>query len=122
MIKHQGGCHCGNIRFTTEYDPLFRGMCNCSRCRRLFGVLSAGAVFGKEELVVTGQCKEYTCPGGSGMPVHQFFCSECGTRVYSEAESFEGFKLVVLGVFDDPHQFGAKDRNNYKLQAIVDKR
>ena len=73
MIKHQGGCHCGNIRFTTEYDPLFRGMCNCSRCRRLFGVLSAGAVFGKEELVVTGQCKEYTCPGGSSMPVHQIF-------------------------------------------------
>ena len=22
MIKHQGGCHCGKVRFTTEYDPM----------------------------------------------------------------------------------------------------
>ena len=30
MIKHQGGCHCGQVRFQTEFDPLLVYQCNSS--------------------------------------------------------------------------------------------
>ena len=58
MIKHQGGCHCGKVRFTTEYDPLMVTQCNCTRCRRLMGALNVIVVFGKEEIEFKeGNCK-----------------------------------------------------------------
>jgi len=39
MIKHQGGCHCGKVRFQTEADPWMVFQCNCMRCRRLLGTV-----------------------------------------------------------------------------------
>lgn len=36
MSKHQGGCHCGAVRFGVEDDDPQAGMyrCNCSLCRK----------------------------------------------------------------------------------------
>lgn len=36
MTKHQGGCHCGTVRFQIEDDDPQDGMyrCNCSLCRK----------------------------------------------------------------------------------------
>ena len=105
MIKHQGGCHCGKVRFTTEYDPLLVGQCNCTRCRRLYGTMSVGAMFGENELEVSGETYEYTFNGGSGMPVHLHSCSTCGTRIYAEPEAFGGMMYVLLGSFDNSLEF-----------------
>ena len=120
MIKHQGGCHCGNIRFTTEYDPLLVAQCNCSRCRRIFGVLSCSPLFGETELIVTGSPKVYKCKGGSGMDVWINFCPDCGCRVFSKFEAFEGFMGIPIGAFDDPHQFSPSNEifTNYKLKWV----
>ena len=120
MIKHQGGCHCGNVRFKTEYDPLLVYQCNCSRCRRLTGTLNVGTILGTTEVEFTGITKEYITPGGSGMPLHLFFCPECGTRVYGEAEAVEGFRLIPIGAYDDSLQFEPKFEmfNNYKMKWI----
>ena len=36
MTKHQGGCHCGAVRFAVSTDDPQVGMyrCNCSLCRK----------------------------------------------------------------------------------------
>ncbi len=36
MSNHQGGCHCGAVRFQIKDDDLQLGMyrCNCSLCRK----------------------------------------------------------------------------------------
>ena len=122
MVKHQGGCHCGQIRFTTEYDPIIVAQCNCMRCRKLMGTVNVGAMYGTQEIEVTGTTKEYIFNGGSGMPVHLHFCPECGTRLYGEPEAFEGFILVALGAYDDSLQFEPKAEvfTNYKMKWIRD--
>ena len=108
MIKHQGGCHCGKVRFATEYDPLLVYQCNCKRCRRLMSTVNVGTFFGAPEVEVTGNLKEYVTPGGSGMPFHYFFCPECGTRIYGEAEAIEGVRMIPVGAYDDPTPFEPK--------------
>ena len=72
MIKHQGGCHCGQVRFQTEFDPLLVYQCNCQRCRRMGGTVSVFTVYGKEELEINGHIHEFVTSGGSGLPVHYF--------------------------------------------------
>ena len=57
MIKHKGGCHCGEITFSTEYDPMLKGLCNCTRCRKIFGTVNAGVMFGEPEVEVSGELK-----------------------------------------------------------------
>ena len=54
------------------------------------------------------------------MPVHIYFCSECGCRVYRIPKAFEGFIIIPLGTFDDPHLFrpAAEIFTNYKLDWI----
>ena len=122
MIKHQGGCHCGQIQFTTEYDPLLVGQCNCTRCRRLYGTMSVGAMFGENELEVSGETYEYTFNGGSGMPVHLHSCSTCGTRIYAEPEAFGGMVYVLLGSFDNSLEFEPKGEifTKYKMRWLRD--
>jgi hypothetical protein len=122
MIKHQGGCHCGKVRFTTEYDPLLVGQCNCTRCRRLYGTMSVGAMFGENELEINGETYEYTFNGGSGMPVHLHSCSTCGTRIYAEPESFGGMIYVLLGSFDNSLEFEPKGEifTKYKMRWLRD--
>ena len=122
MIKHQGGCHCGQIRFTTEYDPMMIVQCNCTRCRRMAGTVSVGAMYSTSEIEITGNPKKYSCNGGSGMPVHNYFCQECGARVYTMPEAMEGFMGVTLGAFDDPLQFEPRAEifANYKLKWLSD--
>ena len=37
---HEGGCHCGAVRYGVDVDLAKTIKCNCSRCRRLGGPLA----------------------------------------------------------------------------------
>ena len=39
------------------------------------------------------------------MPFHYSFCSECGTRIYGEAEAIEGVRMIPTGAYVDPTPF-----------------
>ena len=65
MIKHQGGCYCGQIRFTTEFDPMLFMNCHCRTCEKSSGAnLSSFDAFYESEILITGdrQSFEYNCP------------------------------------------------------------
>ena len=57
MIKHKGGCHCGEITFSTSYDPMLKSLCNCSRCRKIFGTVNAHVIYSESEVKVSGEAK-----------------------------------------------------------------
>lgn len=33
-MKYKGRCHCGNIEFEVDFEPLFTQLCHCHKCRR----------------------------------------------------------------------------------------
>jgi len=105
MIKHQGGCHCGQVKFRTDYDPLLVTQCHCQRCRRLSGTMTFYTIFGDDEVLFEGKMGQYDFLGGSGMPMRLFFCQQCSTKLYYAADVFEGFKLIVTGSFDNSSDF-----------------
>ena len=122
MPKHSGGCHCGEIKFQTELDPMMIVKCNCERCRRLFGTVAVSALYTEEEIGIEGPSSSYEFLGGSGMPLWSHFCEKCGCRVFAKAESFPGMVMMSLGSFDNSQELKPKGEifTNYKLDWLKD--
>ena len=66
MTTLAGSCQCGSITFTSELEPMFVNQCNCERCRKMFGVVQASAIFADHEVEFNGEPSIYTFEGGSG--------------------------------------------------------
>ena len=110
------------IIFSTEFDPLVVFQCNCKRCRRLFGTVAVFVTFRSEnEVQFSGEMLEYAALAESGSMARTFFCSDCGTKIYVKADSYEGLE-IILGVFDALLQFEPKLENyiEHKLPWLRD--
>lgn len=49
-MKHSGGCHCGQVKFETDLNPMLSMQCNCSSCRRLTGSVNMGMYYQEDEV------------------------------------------------------------------------
>jgi hypothetical protein len=99
----KGGCQCGAVRYQFEGDPLGLAVCHCEDCQ-----CSTGSAFGMSLIVpersfklLTGSPKKYTKTATSGRPVDCLFCTECGVRVYHQAQYLKGTINIKPGTLDD---------------------
>jgi hypothetical protein len=98
-----GGCLCGGVRFEVTSPLVSAGYCHCTRCQRRTGsAYSAQARIEPGSLRVTAGddlVRAYEPPGG----FLKFFCSACGSALWSQDPADSKVKSVRLGVFDgDP--------------------
>ena len=101
-VVRKGGCLCGQFRFTATGEPEVVGLCHCKDCQRqTTSAFSIIAVFEQAAVATTGKLSSFTTIGEFGRPVRRSFCPECGAGVISEADFFQGKKLVKGGSFDD---------------------
>ena len=88
-MKIDGSCHCGKVTYIAEIDPGKVVICHCSDCQVLSGSpwrASVGAPVATFQL--TGDPpRRYVKTAESGRRRVQAFCPECGTPIYSAAES-----------------------------------
>jgi hypothetical protein len=79
---HEGGCHCGALRFAVELD-LTSGTakCNCSYCAKSRFWL---ARVEPADIRVSGEATEYC---GRNPVAHHFFCPRCGIHVYDRVDT-----------------------------------
>jgi hypothetical protein len=87
-MKIDGQCHCGRISFTATIDPSRVSICHCTDCQTLTGspfrvtVLSA-----RDNIRLAGAVpKMYVKIGDSGGKRRQYFCSECGTPMFTSGD------------------------------------
>ena len=93
--------------FSGRSRSLMVFQCNCMRCRRLLGTVAVFVIFDDSANVqFSGETSEYVAKGESGLPVRHYFCPVCGTMINVEADAYSmGGAGIILGAFDDPHQF-----------------
>jgi hypothetical protein len=98
-VKIDGGCHCGQLRYEAEIDPLMVTVCHCTDCQTLSGSAFRTAVpVAKENFrLLSGQLKAYTKTAESGNRRLQTFCPECGTPIYSAAPGHTGVFYIRVG-------------------------
>ncbi len=87
MMKIDGGCHCGAIRYEAEIDPELVGICHCTDCQTLSGSAFRGGVTAPEGgfRIIAGTPKIYVKTTDAGTRRAMGFCADCGTHIYSAA-------------------------------------
>ena len=97
-------CHCGSLRAITSGEPLLVGICHCKACQRRTGALAASvAAFAKAQVTIEGQTKVFDRYGQSGRKVRFYFCPNCGTSLYWEADARPDAYILAAGTFADPN-------------------
>ena len=97
-MKVQGRCHCGNISYEADVDPVKVTICHCTDCQTLSGspyrasVPASAATF-----KLRGSPKTYVKTADSGTRRVHAFCPDCGSPVYSSAISDPAFYSLRVG-------------------------
>ena len=106
IMKVEGGCYCGAVRYVAEGDPMMKAQCHCRECQYLTGggpnFFMAMPVAGFS--YTKGQPKAFA-RSDLERPVSREFCPECGTHLATKAPGFPA-AIVKVGSMDDPQQFG----------------
>ncbi|WP_369414598.1 GFA family protein [Photobacterium atrarenae] len=99
---YQGGCLCGNIRFTATGPPKNPHTCSCKMCQRHSGALTQTWVEFKQDQVTWngpgGQPKTWRSSDASS----RSFCDICGSTLGAIDDA--PVVALVLGVFDSPNR------------------
>ncbi len=91
-MKIDGGCQCGQVSFEAEIDPENVLICHCTDCQRLTGSpFRVTVLTSRESIRLTGNPpKVYVKTGDSGRKRVQYFCSECGSPMFTGGEGADG--------------------------------
>jgi hypothetical protein len=92
-----GGCLCGRIRYEIEGEPRFMYQCHCGKCRA-----ASGASFVTNIIVDTARFritagKESLAGYESSPRKFRYFCSGCGSPIYSHGEATKHVVAVRCG-------------------------
>ena len=92
-MTHEGGCHCGAVRYEVEVDIESLVACNCSICSKrgwllAFGPESAFELKQGEEALVDYQFGE--------KHIHHLFCGTCGVGSFGRGTRPDGTKTVAI--------------------------
>ncbi|KAK7179984.1 hypothetical protein DPSP01_009848 [Paraphaeosphaeria sporulosa] len=102
-MAQQGGCMCGNIRYSVEGEPVSKALCHCADCRKITGsTYSTNAIFPSKQFNLTrGTPKQHSKTADTGNKITSHFCGDCGSTLFRETSAFEGAKIVKIGTLDD---------------------
>jgi hypothetical protein len=102
MAKIEGGCSCGKVRYGSDAEPIFSGLCHCKSCQKTTGTsFSVVVAIPAPALTVTGEVKVFDGKGDSGQAVHSSFCPNCGSPVLATADIMPDIVMIRAGTMDD---------------------
>jgi hypothetical protein len=103
VLRREAVCSCGQLRVTTEGDPVRISMCHCLACQRRTGsAFGMQARWPKDQVDVTGRYKEYVRVSDEGEERTFRFCPECGATVFWTSEDWlPDTVAVAIGAFAD---------------------
>ncbi len=99
---HDGGCHCGSVRFRVRIEALEALECNCSICAKkgFINLIAAPEDF----VLVQGEDHLVTYRFNTRTAEH-LFCRTCGIHPFSRPRSHPGSYDVNARCLDDGHGF-----------------
>lgn len=101
IVSVKGSCLCGGIRYEIDAELGEAMFCHGGKCRKANG--SAFALNLPVNItdfkLISGEkiLKGYT----SSEDTKRFFCSECGSPIYSQLISVPNMIRIRVGIFDD---------------------
>lgn len=118
MLRNEGGCLCGAIRYETVGKPDRIVFCHCRFCQRATGTAYlVEAMFPRTHFrLLQGAPATYEMnSAGSGRPIVINFCATCGTKLFLDLARVPNDVGLYSGTFDDPNWF---ERNAVNAKHI----
>jgi hypothetical protein len=101
-----GHCHCGAVTYTVNGDPVRMAQCHCEACRRTTGTGHlVQAFFKREDVAISGATSTHDSISDTGNTRTRHFCTECGSRLFSENSKAPHMLGIAVGGFDDSSWF-----------------
>ena len=92
-----GACLCGKVRYEIEGEPRFMYQCHCGKCRAASGAsFVTNIVVNADRFRVTAG-KESLAAFESSPQKFRYFCSICGSPIYSHGEKTKHMVSVHCG-------------------------
>jgi hypothetical protein len=98
MLK--GSCLCGKVQYEVRGLPKVAYYCHCGRCRKQSGSSFATnmAVLREDFVLVSGEeMLSYYQPSPL---LRRYFCSRCGSPIYSQGDKYKHIVSVRCGTLD----------------------
>jgi len=96
-------CSCGALRLTLSAPARLVIACHCRECQRRTGApFGVGAFYPVGAVVISGAAKAFHRVADSGGAVRTYFCPECGSTVYWQAENLPSMIGVAVGALEEP--------------------
>ncbi|KAH8760184.1 Mss4-like protein [Hyaloscypha finlandica] len=100
----KGSCMCGSVKYEFTGGPAVKAICHCTDCQKWSGGVyttnvgvprtSFTLLSGKNHL------KTYDGTGDSGKTNKHYFCSNCGSSLYTELEVVPTMMFIKAGGLD----------------------
>ncbi|KXH25412.1 glutathione-dependent formaldehyde-activating enzyme [Colletotrichum nymphaeae SA-01] len=145
----KGSCMCKAIKYENTEDPQVTALCHCTDCQKWSGsAFTSNAVVPRTSFKVTqgtkgspgpmifpkyalnpdhlGEPKFYDITGDSGKNNRHFFCSNCGSSLYTELDLMADVTCIKAGGLDEGKaslegkpavEFYCKDRVSYLVDV-----
>ena len=102
MITRSATCSCGQLKLTTQGDPVRVSVCHCLACQRRTGsVFGMQACFSSDQVNIKGTSSQYVRTADSGNRITFHFCAECGSTMYYQLIDTPDMIAVPVGAFAD---------------------
>ena len=102
----EGGCACGEIRYTLTNAPMIVHACHCRDCQKLTGAAFALNLWIERKFVEARGIEPVAFsvpPGSTGKPHDVYACPRCSTHLWSKYHAAPGDTLLIrAGTLDDP--------------------
>ena len=107
MRNKTGHCLCGSVSYEISSPSVFSITCHCTDCQKASGsAFSINLGVPDDAFSVTGDTlTEYADTGDSGLELRHYFCNQCGSPIFNEADAMPGLKIVKAGTLDDATSF-----------------
>ena len=103
MENIEGGCLCGNVRYSVMDKPLAVIQCHCKNCQKQSGsAFSINMVLAMKNVTYNkSQLTLFKDKGDSARDLYRYFCSSCGSPVFSGNATLEGVAVLKVGTLDN---------------------
>ena len=101
-------CHCGDVEFTLQNEPMMHFACHCNDCQKLWNNSFFSYAYALDDIEIKGEIRKYTFCGGSGNNLNVCFCPRCTTKLYVQPELIEGMIYIPCGLLKEYIDFSPK--------------
>ena len=101
-----GRCICGQVKYRITEKPLFTQACHCKDCKIITGssyVINTSVL--DNTLIIEGEVASTELKAGSGATSNAYFCTKCGTYIYTDYASAVGRLTVRTKTLDNSESF-----------------